>query len=94
MLIVFGMCLNALPLFNSCTIFQSRSILFVYNRLIVSLMLSVARGSPLVFFFCSCGCIILYRPSLSVLNSPCDVSARSLLCAFSVHGSTFRVVSL
>ena len=51
MLIVFGMCLNAVPLFNSCTIFQSRSILFVYNRLVVCLMSSVARGSPLVFFF-------------------------------------------
>ena len=40
------------------------------------------------------GCIVLYRPRLSLLNSSCDVPGRSVLCTFSFHGSTFRVLCL
>ena len=39
----------------------------------------------------SCGCIVFFRPSLSLVNSWCDVSGRYLQVEFSFFGSTFRV---
>ena len=39
----------------------------------------------------SCGCIVLFRPSLSLVNSWCDVSGRYLQVEFSFFGSSFRV---
>ena len=40
----------------------------------------------------SCGCIVLFRPSLSLVNSWCDVSGRHLQVEFSFFGKSFRVV--
>ena len=40
----------------------------------------------------SCGCIVLFRPSLSLVNSWCDVSGRYLQVEFSFFGKSFRVV--
>ena len=42
--------------------------------------------------FHSCGCIVLFRPSLSLVNSWCDVSGRYLQVEFSFFGKSFRVV--
>ena len=39
----------------------------------------------------SCGCIVLYRPSLSLVNSWCDSDGRLLQCEFSLHQKSFRV---
>ena len=39
----------------------------------------------------SCGCIVLYRPSLSLVNSWCDSDGRFLQCEFSLHQESFRV---
>lgn len=39
----------------------------------------------------SCGCIILYRPSLSFVNSWSDTAGRFLQCEFSFGGQLFRV---
>ena len=39
----------------------------------------------------SCGCIVLFRPSLSLVNSWCDVSGRYMQVEFSFFGSSFRV---
>ena len=40
----------------------------------------------------SCGCIVLFRPSLSLVNSWSDVSGRYLQVEFSLFGKSFRVV--
>ena len=40
----------------------------------------------------SCGCIVLFRPSLSLANSWCDVWGRYLQVEFSFFGKSFRVV--
>ena len=40
------------------------------------------------------GCIILYRPVLNLVNHWCEVPGRSLLCEFSFHDATFRVLCL
>ena len=37
------------------------------------------------------GCIVLYRPSLSLVNSWSDEDGRSVQCEFSVRGKLFRV---
>ena len=42
----------------------------------------------------SCGCIVLYRPVLSLVNSWCDSDGRFLQCEFSLCAKTFRVVCL
>ena len=42
----------------------------------------------------SCGCIILFRPCLSLVNSSFDDGGRFVLCEFRFHGKLFRVVSL
>ena len=42
----------------------------------------------------SCGCIVLYRPILSLVNSWCDPEGRFLQCEFSLRAKTFRVVCL
>ena len=42
----------------------------------------------------SCGCIILFRPCLSLVKFSCDDAGRFLLFEFSFHGKLFRVVSL
>lgn len=34
----------------------------------------------------SCGCIVLFRPSLSLVNSWCDVDGRFVQCEFSFLG--------
>lgn len=39
----------------------------------------------------SCGCIVLFRPSLSLVNSWCDVDGRFLQCEFSFLGKSFRI---
>ena len=39
----------------------------------------------------SCGCIVLFRPSLSLVNSWSDVNGRFLQCEFSFLGKSFRV---
>ena len=42
----------------------------------------------------SCGCIVLFRPSLSLVQSWADEEDRFLQCEFSYHDQSFRVVSL
>ena len=42
----------------------------------------------------SCGNIILFRPSLSLINSWCDVDGRYLQCEFSFLHKSFRVCSV
>ena len=42
----------------------------------------------------SCGNIILFRPSLSLINSWCDVDGRYLQCEFSFLGKSFRFCSV
>ena len=42
----------------------------------------------------SCGCIVLFRPSLSLVQSWADEEGRLLQCEFSYHDQSFRVVSL
>ena len=39
----------------------------------------------------SCGCIVLFRPSLSLVNSWDDGDGRFLQCEFSLHAKLFRV---
>ena len=39
----------------------------------------------------SCGCIVLFRPSLTLSNSWCDVDGRFLQCEFSFCSKLFRV---
>ena len=39
----------------------------------------------------SCGCVILHRPSLSLVNSWSDAAGRFLQCEFSLRGQSFRV---
>ena len=39
----------------------------------------------------SCGCIVLFRPMLSLVKSSSDNCGRFLLCEFSLRGVTFRV---
>ena len=39
----------------------------------------------------SCGCIMLYRPCLSLVNSRCDSDGRFLQCEFSFCGRSFHV---
>ena len=39
----------------------------------------------------SCGCVVLFRPSLSLVNSWSDVDGRFLQCEFSFFGKSFRV---
>ena len=39
----------------------------------------------------SCGCIVLFRPSLTLLNSWCDSDGRFLQCEFSFHAKLFRI---
>ena len=39
----------------------------------------------------SCGCIILFRPSLTLVNSWCDDDGRFLQCEFSFCAKLFRV---
>ena len=53
------------------------------------------------FLFCispgsshSCGCIILYRPTLSLVDSQPDVCGRLLLCTFSFMDKSFRICCL
>ena len=41
-----------------------------------------------------CGCIVLFRPSLSLVQSWADEEGRLLQCEFSYHDQSFRVVSL
>ena len=40
-----------------------------------------------------CGCIILFRPCLSLVNSSSDDAGRFVLCEFRFQGKLFRVVS-
>ena len=42
----------------------------------------------------SCGCVILYRPTLSLVDSWSDAAGRLLQCAFSFHDKSFRVCCL
>lgn len=42
----------------------------------------------------SCGCIILFRPSLSLVKFSADDVGRFVVCEFCFHGKSFRVVSL
>ena len=42
----------------------------------------------------SCGCIVLFRPSLSLVTSWSDSEGRLLQCEFQLRGVRFRVVSL
>ena len=42
----------------------------------------------------SCGCIVLFRPFLSLVNSWCDDEGRYLQCEFSFLGKSFRVCSI
>lgn len=40
------------------------------------------------------GCIVVCLPSLSLLDSSCDVLGSSIICTFSFHGSSFCVLCL
>ena len=40
------------------------------------------------------GCIVLYRPVLTLVNYWCEVPGRSLMCEFSFHDATFCVLCL
>ena len=42
----------------------------------------------------SCGCIVLFRPSLSLVGSWSDSEGRLLQCEFQLRGVRFRVISL
>ena len=42
----------------------------------------------------SCGCIVLFRPSLSLVKFSSDDNGRFVLCEFRFHNKLFRVVSL
>ena len=42
----------------------------------------------------SCGCVVLYRPSLSLVDSWIDASGRYLQCEFSFYNKSFRVCCL
>ena len=42
----------------------------------------------------SCGCVILYRPSLTLIRSWCDDDGCYLQCEFSLRDKVFRVVCL
>ena len=42
----------------------------------------------------SCGCVVLYRPSLSFVNSWIDSCGRYLQCEFCFHDKSFRVCCL
>ena len=42
----------------------------------------------------SCGCIVLFRPSLSLVTSWSDSEGRLLQCEFLLRGVRFRVISL
>ena len=42
----------------------------------------------------SCGCIILYRPTVSLVTSSSDSDGRQLTCEFSFCGQSFRVCCL
>ena len=46
----------------------------------------VSGGSPH-----SCGCIVLFRPTVSLVNSWCDSDGRFLQCEFSYSAKLFRV---
>ena len=41
----------------------------------------------------SCGCIVLFRPTVSLVNSWCDSIGRFLQCEFSYSAKLFRVNS-
>ena len=40
------------------------------------------------------GCIVLYRPALNLVKFWCEVPGSSLMCEFSFHDATFRVLCL
>ena len=40
------------------------------------------------------GCIVLYRPTLHLVNSWCTFPGRSLLCEFTLYDTSFRVLCL
>ena len=42
----------------------------------------------------SCGCIVLFRPVLSLVKSSSDSCGRFLLCEFSLRGAVFRVACI
>ena len=42
----------------------------------------------------SCSCVVLYRPSLSLVDSWIDTSGRYLQCEFSFYNKSFRVCCL
>lgn len=42
----------------------------------------------------SCGCVILFRPVLSLVSSYCDADGRSLLCEFAYRDKSFRVACI
>ena len=42
----------------------------------------------------SCGCVILYRPCLSLVHSHCDSDGHFLQCEYLLRGHTFRVACL
>ena len=42
----------------------------------------------------SCGCVILYRPSLSLVDSWAGMDSRYLQCEFSFYGKSFRICCL
>ena len=39
----------------------------------------------------SCGCIVLFRPSLSLVNSWCDTDGQFVQCEFSFLGKSFCI---
>lgn len=42
----------------------------------------------------SCGCIVLYRPALNLVQLSCDIPGRSLFCHFTLRDVPFRVLTL
>ena len=66
-----------------------------------SLSVSTGSGLPDVRLACvspgsnrSCGCIVLFRPSLSLVTFWSDSGGRLLQCEFLLRGVRFRVISL
>ena len=74
--------------------------LCVSKKLTVLAMSSVSPSFVLVFILQSpgsqksCGCIVLFRHCLSLVNFSSDDAGRFVLCEFRFHGKLFRVASL
>ena len=86
---------------SGCVVFLWSRMLCVSRRLSVSDVecQSWFRSSSFHFVVSpgsqkSCGCIILFRPCLSLVNFSSDDAGRFVLCEFRLYGKLFHVVSL